>query len=70
MNKEGVPKEMEVLDESVEPPSISGSWLYRMVASLKTHFSLRPRRDDVPHPHCFYRKSFGIMGFVEFYPTE
>ncbi len=57
-------------DEPPEPPSISYCWLRRMVALTKKNFGLCERRENNSRFNYIFRKSFGIMGFAEFYPQQ
>lgn len=57
----------EVQDEPPEPPDLPNNWIYRMVSRIATYFSLRTGRKGNARLNYLFRKSFGIMGVVEFY---
>ncbi|OHB66991.1 MAG: hypothetical protein A2Y76_02850 [Planctomycetes bacterium RBG_13_60_9] len=59
-------------EEDYEPPPgddpLPDGRLWRMVSVLAAYFGVRPRGEGGTRLHCFYRKSLGIMGTVEFRP--
>lgn len=59
-------------EENYEPPPgeppLCSNWLSRVAACASKNLSVFPRREDCIGDHCFYRKSLGVLGFVEFYP--